>query len=823
MNYTDSVKKVLEIAKSEGEALGHGQIGTEHILLGLIIERDGLASRVLKSNNIDEVTVRKMIEENIDTNSDILVADPDGYSPSAKRIVEHAKREAENVNATSIGTEHFLMAILKDKDCLAIRILNTIKGVNLRKMYLDIVSVIGVNDKNSNIKTFNPMSNTPVLDNFSRDLTQMSKNDLIDPVIGRSNEISRVIQILSRRTKNNPCLIGEPGVGKTAIAEGLANLIVKGDVPEIVKNKRVVNLDVGGMVAGTKYRGEFEERIKRIIEEVKNNKEIILFIDEIHSLIGAGDATGSLDAANILKPALARGDLQVIGATTIDEYRKYIEKDAALERRFQTVQVNEPSIEDSIKILNGLKYRYEKYHNVKINEDAVEAAVKLSARYIQDRNLPDKAIDLIDEACAKTKIAYFTNPTLYKEYEEKLRDLDAKKEEYIIKDDFESAKKINQEKEALMKHFDDIKNKNNANENEINLSIGEEDIADVVSTWTSIPVKKITEDENKKLANLENDLHKRVIGQNDAVTSISKAIRRNRIGLKDPKKPIGTFLFLGPTGVGKTELCKALADIMFGSEENLIRVDMSEYMERHTVSKLIGSPPGYVGYDEGGQLTEKIRRKPYSVVLFDEIEKAHQDVFNIMLQIFDDGHITDSQGRKVDFKNCIIIMTSNVGANLIVNPKNLGFKLSDSDEKKEYEDMKSNIMSEIKNVFKPEFINRIDEIIVFHKLDKEDIKNILDLQLKQIIDRAKESLNVDIVVDEDAKELILKEGFEQQYGARKLKRTLTELLENLIADETVNGNIKMNDKITITANEDKLVIKKNNKNSKKDVKNAKEE
>ena len=823
MNYTDSVKKVLEIAKNEGEALGHGQIGTEHILLGLIIERDGLASRVLKSNNIDEVTVRKMIEENIDTNSDILVADPDGYSPSAKRIVEHAKREAENVNATSIGTEHFLMAILKDKDCLAIRILNTIKGVNLRKMYLDIVSVIGVNDKNSNIKTFNPMSNTPVLDNFSRDLTQMSKNDLIDPVIGRSNEISRVIQILSRRTKNNPCLIGEPGVGKTAIAEGLANLIVKGDVPEIVKNKRVVNLDVGGMVAGTKYRGEFEERIKRIIEEVKNNKDIILFIDEIHSLIGAGDATGSLDAANILKPALARGDLQVIGATTIDEYRKYIEKDAALERRFQTVQVNEPSIEDSIKILNGLKYRYEKYHNVKINEDAVEAAVKLSARYIQDRNLPDKAIDLIDEACAKTKIAYFTNPTLYKEYEEKLKDLDAKKEEYIIKDDFESAKKINQEKETLMKHFDDIKNKNNANENEINLSIGEEDIADVVSTWTSIPVKKITEDENKKLANLENDLHKRVIGQNDAVTSISKAIRRNRIGLKDPKKPIGTFLFLGPTGVGKTELCKALADIMFGSEENLIRVDMSEYMERHTVSKLIGSPPGYVGYDEGGQLTEKIRRKPYSVVLFDEIEKAHQDVFNIMLQIFDDGHITDSQGRKVDFKNCIIIMTSNVGANLIVNPKNLGFKLSDSDEKKEYEDMKSNIMSEIKNVFKPEFINRIDEIIVFHKLDKEDIKNILDLQLKQITDRVKENLNVDIVVDEDAKELILKEGFEQQYGARKLKRTLTELLENLIADETVNGNIKMNDKITITVNEDKLVIKKNNKNSKKDVKNAKEE
>ena len=815
MDYTESTKRVLEIARREGNALGHGQIGTEHILLGLIIEKEGLASRILKSNNIDEITVRKMIEENIDTNSDVLVDDPDGYSPSAKRIVEHAKQEAQNVNSTSIGTEHFLMAILKDRDCLAIRILNTIKGVNLRKMYLDIVSVIGTNDKNTNSKGFNPMSNTPVLDNFSRDLTAMSKNDLIDPVIGRTKEINRVIQILSRRTKNNPCLIGEPGVGKTSIAEGLANLIVNGDVPEIVKNKRVINLDVGGMVAGTKYRGEFEERIKRIIEEVKNNKDIILFIDEIHSLIGAGDASGSLDAANILKPALARGDIQVIGATTIDEYRKYIEKDAALERRFQTVQVNEPSVEDSIKILNGLKYRYEKYHNVKITEESVDAAVRLSARYIQDRNLPDKAIDLIDEACAKIKIAHFSNPTLYKEYEEKMKTLDEEKEKYIIKDDFENAKKIKEEQEKLKKHFDDIKKKNEFTNNEKELSINEDDIADVVSTWTSIPVKKITEDENKKLANLENDLHKRVIGQDDAVSSIAKAIRRNRIGLKDPKKPIGTFLFLGPTGVGKTELCKALADIMFGSEENLIRVDMSEYMERHTVSKLIGSPPGYVGYDEGGQLTEKIRRKPYSVVLFDEIEKAHRDVFNIMLQMFDDGHITDSQGRKVSFKNCIIIMTSNVGANLIIEPNNLGFKLSDSDEKKEYEDMKSNIMGEVKKTFKPEFINRIDEIIVFHKLDKENIRNILELQLKEIFERAKESLNIEITISDEAKELLLKEGFEQQYGARKLKRTLTEMLENLIADETVSGNIKINDSVVIKVKDDKLEIKKDAKKSKK--------
>lgn len=817
MEFTQSVKKVLEIAKNEANALGNGQIGTEHILLGLIIENEGLASRILKSNNIDDETVRKMIEENIDTNTDILVDDPDGYSPSAKRIVENAKREAEAANTKNVGTEHFLIAILKDKDCLAIRILNTIKGVNLRKMYLDIIAVTGANEKGQNSKNgFRPMSNTPVLDNFSRDLTEMSRNDQIDPVIGRTKEINRVIQILSRRTKNNPCLIGEPGVGKTSIAEGLANLIVKGEVPNVIKDKKVVNLDVSRMVAGTKYRGEFEERIKRIIDELKNNKDIILFIDEIHSIIGAGDASGSLDAANILKPALARGDIQVIGATTVDEYRKYIEKDKALERRFQTVSIDEPSVDDSIKILDGLKYRYENFHNVNITEEAVVAAVKLSERYIQDRQLPDKAIDLIDEACAKVKINNFVLPKEYMDLENKIKEIEKKKEELIINENFDEVKKLKEEQEEYRKKIEEINSKSEKMVKENKLSIGREDIADVVASWTSIPVKKITEDENEKLANLESELHKRVIGQDDAVKSISKAIKRNRMGLKDPNKPIGTFLFLGPTGVGKTELCKALAASMFGSEDNMIRVDMSEYMESFTVSKLIGSPPGYVGYDEGGQLTEKIRRKPYSVVLFDEVEKAHQDVFNIMLQIFDDGHITDSQGRKVNFKNCIIIMTSNVGASVIIEPKTLGFETSSTDEKKEYEKMRENIMAEVKHTFKPEFINRIDEIIVFHKLDMENMKDILELQLDSIIKRTYESLNISLTVDSKAKELILKNGFEQQYGARKLKRTLTDMLENLLADSAVDGIIKSGDKATITAKDDKLEIKKEKTNGKKE-------
>lgn len=810
MDFTQSAKKVLEIASTEANLLGRSHIiGSEHILLGLIIEKDGLAAKVLRTNGIDEQTVRKMIEENIDSNSDVLVDEPDGFSPSARRIIEASKQEAANLNSNGVGTEHILMAILKDKDCLAIRILNTIKGINLRKMYMDMVQVIGTNDKSIGQKSFTPMSNTPVLDNFSRDLTALSRADLIDPVIGREKEINRIIQILARRTKNNPCIIGEPGVGKTSIAEGLSNLIVKGEVPMTMRDKRVVSLDIGGMVAGTKYRGEFEERIKRIIEEVKNSKDVILFIDEIHMIIGAGDSTGSMDAANILKPALARGEVQVIGATTMDEYRKHIEKDAALDRRFQIVQLDEPNEIDSVKILNGLKSRYEKFHNIHITEEAIEAAVKLSSRYIPDRKLPDKAIDLLDEACAKLKINSFVVPKEYQSVEQEISNLDSDIEKSLIAEDFEKVKNLKAKKQDKQKELDEMKKLIEKNKEDKVLSIGEEDIAEIVASWTSIPVTKITEDENKKLANLESELHKRVIGQNDAVVSISKAIRRNRVGLKPANRPIGNFLFLGPTGVGKTELCKSLAFVMFGSEDNLIRVDMSEYMERHTVSKLIGSPPGYVGYDEGGQLTEKIRRKPYTVVLFDEIEKAHPDIFNVLLQMLDEGHITDAQGRKVSFKNSIIIMTSNVGASQIIEPKTLGFDVTEGDPEKDYQRMKDSVMSEVKKTFKPEFINRIDDIIVFHKLSKDDISNILDLQLKDIANRTKEGMNIELSLDDKAREYILKEGYDEQYGARKLKRVLTDKLEDLLADEKIAGKISSGDNIIVTYDNDTLkVIKK---------------
>ena len=811
MDFTQSAKKVLEIASTEANLLGRSHIvGSEHILLGLIIEKDGLAAKVLRTNGIDEQTVRKMIEENIDSSGDVLVDEPDGFSPSARRIVEASKQEATNLNSNGVGTEHILMAILKDKDCLAIRILNTIKGINLRKMYMDMVQVIGTNDKTLGQKSFTPMSNTPVLDNFSRDLTALARADLIDPVIGREKEINRIIQILARRTKNNPCIIGEPGVGKTSIAEGLSNLIIKGQVPMIMRDKRVISLDIGGIVAGTKYRGEFEERIKRILEEVKNSKDVILFIDEIHMIIGAGDSTGSMDAANILKPALARGEIQVIGATTMDEYRKHIEKDAALDRRFQIVQLDEPSELDSIKILNGLKSRYEKFHNIHITEEAVEAAVKLSNRYIPDRKLPDKAIDLLDEACAKLKINSFVVPKEYQSVEQEISGLDSDIEKSLIAEDFEKVKVLKAKKQEKQKELDDMKKLIEKNKEDNVLSINEDDIAEIVASWTSIPVTKITEDENKKLANLEAELHKRVIGQNDAVVSISKAIRRNRVGLKPANRPIGNFLFLGPTGVGKTELCKSLAYVMFGSEDNLIRVDMSEYMERHTVSKLIGSPPGYVGYDEGGQLTEKIRRKPYTVVLFDEIEKAHPDIFNVLLQMLDEGHITDAQGRKVSFKNSIIIMTSNVGASQIIEPKTLGFDVTEGDPEKDYQRMKDNVMTEVKKTFKPEFINRIDDIIVFHKLSKDDISNILDLQLKDIANRTKEGMNIDLTLDDKAREYILKEGYDEQYGARKLKRVLTDKLEDLLADEKIAGNIVSGDNIIVTYEKDALKVIKNN-------------
>ena len=808
MEYTKKAKKVLSIALSESAKFGHSYVGTEHILLGLLMEKNSSAYGALVLNGVDEITVRKMIEQNIDSGSDVSTMEASGKSPSAERILRRAEEEAEALHNEKVGTEHILMAILKDNDCLAIKILNTIKGTNVKKIYVDLLNSIGANDKFANVKKFDPMSDTPVLDQFSKDLTDYARHDLIDPVIGREQEINRVVQILSRRTKNNPCLIGEPGVGKTSIAEGLANLIVKGLVPDTIKNMRVVSLDMSGMVAGTKYRGEFEERIKRIIEELSANKNIILFIDEIHTIIGAGGAEGALDAANILKPALARGDIQVIGATTIDEYRKHIEKDAALERRFQTVEVKEPSEDETIQILKGLRKRYETFHKIAISDEAIEAATKLSVRYIPDRNLPDKAIDLIDEACSKLKIKSYDVPQEVKDLKAEIDQLEAEKEKLISKDLIEEASEVKKKQLTKKYKYDElikeIENKRKENE----LRITDEDIADVVSGWTKIPVKKLTEDENEKLMQLEDTLHKKVIGQEDAINVISKAIRRNRVGIKDPNRPIGTFLFLGPTGVGKTELCKAISDTLFGSEKNLIRLDMSEYMEKYTVSKLIGSPPGYVGHDEGGQLTEKIRRNPYSVVLFDEIEKADEDIFNVLLQVLDEGHMTDSMGRKVSFKNSIIILTSNVGANRIIDNTKPGFDTLDDDKEKDYEEMKDNVIAEVKKIFKPEFINRLDDIIVFHKLTKDEISKILDLNIREIKNRTKENLDIDFKIEKSAKELILEKGYKEEFGARELKRTLTSMLTDLLAEEKLRGNIHAGDSLSIVAKNKKLVIKK---------------
>ena len=808
MEFTKTAKKVLSIAMQESIRFGHTYVGTEHILLGLLIEKSGLAHNILNLHGIDEITVRKMIEQNIDSGNDVLTVEASGYSPSVKRILKKAEDEAIELNTDMVGTEHILMAILKDKDCLAIRIINTIKGSNVKKMYVDLLNALGSSDKSLNIKRNDPFSTTPVLDAFSKDLTDYAKHDLIDPVIGRDQEINRVIQILSRRTKNNPCLIGEPGVGKTSIVEGLAIMVNKGTVPELLKDMRVVMLDISGMVAGTKYRGEFEERIKRIIEELSANKNIILFIDEIHTIIGAGGAEGALDAANILKPALARGEIQVIGATTRDEFRKHIEKDAALERRFQTVEVREPNEEESIEILKGLKKRYESFHKVTISDKSLLAAVKLSVRYIPDRNLPDKAIDLVDEACSKLKIKSYDVPKELKDLDNEIKQLEAEKEKLISKDMIEEAAELKKRQSSKKYKYEtmlaELEEKRKKNE----LTVTEDDIADIVSSWTKIPVKKLTEDENEKLMHLEDTLHKKVIGQDDAINVVSKAIRRNRVGIKDPNRPIGTFLFLGPTGVGKTELSKAISESLFGSDKNLIRIDMSEYMEKYTVSKLIGSPPGYVGHDEGGQLTEKIRRNPYSVVLFDEIEKADQDVFNVLLQVLDEGHMTDSLGRKVNFKNAIIIMTSNVGASQIIDNKKPGFGLGVVDKQKEYEEMKDNVLNEVKKIFRPEFINRIDDIIVFHKLSREEVSKILELNIREIRNRTKENLHIDFKMDKAAKELILEKGYKEEYGARELKRTVTSMLEDLLAEEKLKGSIHSGDNIYIKVQDNKLIVKR---------------
>ena len=799
--YTDKAKKAVELANRLSRSMNYNYVGTEHILAGLLKEGTGVAAEVLTANGVELSKLLQMIEELISPGEAILVLDKDGFSPKTQAIVERAEEFADRFQSEKIGTEHLLLAIMTEGDCAASRLLNTL-SVNIQKLYVDILSAMGEDPakyreefaKYRQHRAENAL--TPTLDQYSRDLTQMAREGRLDPVIGRKQETERVIQILCRRSKNNPCLIGEPGVGKTAIVEGIAQSIVNGAVPELIEGKRLVSLDMSGLVAKSKYRGEFEERIKKVIREVAAAGNVILFIDELHTIIGAGGAEGSLDASNILKPAMARGEVQVIGATTIEEYRKYVEKDAALERRFQPVQVEEPSIEDSIDILKGLRKLYETHHNVEITDEGVEAAVSLSARYINDRFLPDKAIDLMDEAAAKLRLKSFS----YSEEAVLLKEQIKEKElafENALKDaDMELAHSLKEQKLALEEELEKQKKKATKNARRKLPVLGENEIADVVAGWTKIPVSKLTENEASRLLKLESVLHKRVIGQEEAVTAVSKAVRRGRVGLKDPKRPIGSFLFLGPTGVGKTEVSKALAEAVFGKEDAMIRVDMSEYMEKHSVSKMIGSPPGYVGHEDGGQLSEKVRRNPFSVILFDEIEKAHPDVFNILLLVLDDGHITDSQGRKVDFKNTIIIMTSNAGAQSIIEPKKLGFG-SKEDEKQDHERMKSNVMEEVKRLFKPEFLNRIDETIVFRALNESDMKKIITILVKELQNRCKEQLNMDLIVRDSAKALIVEKAFDRKYGARPLKRKLQEEVENLLAEEIIRGSIKAGDHVVI--------------------------
>ena len=807
--YTPQAKEALSLAVGMAESLNHGYVGTEHLLIGLLQEGTGVAARVLEENGVEESKVVELVSQLISPNTSVQMAENAAYTPRARKVIENSYREAVRFKAAQIGTEHILIAILREGDCVASRLLNTM-GISVQKLYIDLLAAMGedapsIKDEMQRGNSGKRGSSTPALDSYSRNLTQMALDGKLDPVIGREHEIQRVIQILSRRTKNNPCLIGEPGVGKTAVVEGLAQRIAAGDVPDTIADKRVMTLDLSGMVAGSKYRGEFEERIKKVIAEVVEAKDVLLFIDEIHTIIGAGGAEGALDASNILKPSLARGELQLIGATTINEYRKYIEKDSALERRFQPVTVDEPSEEESIAILKGLRSRYEEHHRVEITDDALEAAVKLSSRYINDRFLPDKAIDLIDEAASKVRLSNYTKPSKIKDYEAQIDDLEEEKESAIRDEAYEKAGDIKKKQEKLKEKIRLTLEKWEKEKETRKLVVGENEVADVVAGWTKIPVKKLAQEESERLKNLEGILHERVVGQEEAVTAVSKAIRRGRIGLKDPKRPIGSFLFLGPTGVGKTELSKALAEAMFGTESALIRVDMSEYMEKHSVSKMIGSPPGYVGYEEGGQLSEKVRRNPYSVILFDEIEKAHPDVFNILLQVLDDGHITDAQGRKIDFKNTIIIMTSNAGAENIIAPKRLGFGVA-TDAKADHEFMKGRVMEEVKRLFKPEFLNRIDEIIVFHQLTKEHMKGIADIMLRGIEKRSKEQLGITLTVNEAAKDLLIDKGYDDKYGARPLRRTIQSLLEDKMAEEILDGKLKKGVNVEVGCEEGKLTF-----------------
>lgn len=810
--FTEQARKVLEQAAFAAEVNGHCYIGSEHLLLGLIQVEDCLAGRVLLNNDVTENKVLNLIYQLIAPDCAVSVKEPAAYTPRVKKILVGAANEAARFKADSIGTEHILIAMLKETDSVASRLLNTM-GVSVKKIYTELLEGMGEDVsrlredfQNGRIKQKDKKA-TAMLDQYSRDLTALAREKKLDPVIGREQEIQRVIQILSRRTKNNPCLIGEPGVGKTAVVEGLALRIVEGEVPETIKDKRLVTLDLSGMVAGSKYRGEFEERIKRVIAEVKNAGNVILFLDEIHTIIGAGGAEGAIDASNILKPSLARGEIQLIGATTLEEYRKHIEKDAALERRFQPVKVEEPTEEEAVDILMGLKEKYEEHHKVKITDEAVKTAVKLSKRYINDRFLPDKAIDLIDEASSRTRLDAYAVPKDIKKLEVQIDELSVEKENAIKEERYEEASDIKKQQTRKKARLEKLKDKWREQMDTTDLVVDDDIIAKTVAMWTKIPVAKIAEAESEKLINLENTLHNRVIGQDEAVSAVAKAIRRGRVGLKDPNRPIGSFLFLGPTGVGKTELSKALADAMFGTDNSLIRVDMSEYMEKHSVSKMIGSPPGYVGYEEGGQLSEKVRRNPYSVILFDEIEKAHPDVFNILLQVLDDGHITDSTGRKVDFKNTVIIMTSNAGAQNIISPKNLGFA-SDNSKEHNHAVMKERVMEEVKNIFKPEFLNRIDDTIVFHTLTKENIGSIVDILLASINKRIKEQMNMTIKLDDAARNYIINNGYDEKYGARPLKRALQSKVEDELAEKILEGSFKSGDSVLVSLKDDKLVFSK---------------
>jgi len=805
MDYTAKAKTALGLAASAARSMGQNYIGTEHILLGLIRQQTGMAAQALLVNGVDETKLVDLIMELIAPTGHLELKEREGYSPRAQQVIGLAFQIAEQYHASAVGTEHILMALIREGSNVAVRILSTM-GVSLQKLYIDLLVSMGKDGNLYKEDLRQQKQKTKVLEQYSRDMTKLAAEGKLDPVIGRDQEILRLVQILSRRTKNNPCLIGEPGVGKTAIVEGLAQRIVQGEVPDTVKNKRVMTLDLSGMVAGSKYRGEFEERIKKVIKEVIDDGNIILFLDEIHTIIGAGGAEGAIDASNILKPSLARGELQLIGATTIEEYRKYIEKDAALERRFQTIMVEEPSLTEAVRIVMGIKHKYEEHHHVTITLEAVEAAVKLSDRYINDRNLPDKAIDLIDEAAAALRLQGLKIPENCIRLQEQIDELNVQIERSLKFDDLVEAHKERMEQEKLIKKHTQAMQRYEKKMAAKNTLVTEDEIAAVVAQWTKIPLKKLEEKESERLLKLEKILHKRVIGQTEAVEAVARAMRRGRVGLQDPKRPIGSFLFLGPTGVGKTELSKALAEAMFGSENDLIRVDMSEYMEPHSVAKMIGSPPGYVGHDDGGQLSEKIRRNPYSVVLFDEIEKAHPDVFNILLQVLDDGHITDSKGRKVSFKNAIIIMTSNAGASRIVDPKNLGFATKTT-EQQDYQRMKNGVMEEVKRLFKPEFINRIDEIMVFHPLNKTELREIVTLLSANLIKRCDRQMGITLSISQTLKNHLVEKYCDVKMGARPLKRAIQTVIEDPLAEEILQGRIRQGDHILATLHKEKVVFK----------------